>query len=232
MNFSKMFLMLFTLVIMGCASQGFNRGALQDQIGVKNPVVTDKEIKEVLDRKPNLPKPFKLAVYFKSPIKTGNAKRLNWSESDKNLILDLAKDLNDQNLVSQVFIILDSTVENQDLKSIRIAAAKHSADAVAIVDGAGEMDKYINNWGWTYIFILPAALVKGNEAEALFLTAVTMWDVRNEYLYLTAQAEGKAHRTQTALFGERDEVILDEAKTNSLKALKGQLMTMIKGIKK
>lgn len=53
-------------------SFGFNRGKLKEQAGISKSVYDDKEIKEVYNKKPNLPKPFKLALYFKNPIGSKN----------------------------------------------------------------------------------------------------------------------------------------------------------------
>ncbi len=232
-NIFAFFLISLTLFVSGCASKGFNRGALQDQIGVKSPVVADKDIKEVLSRKSNLPKPFKLAIYFKKPDASDfKSPKWRWSDKDKDLILDAATELKSENLISDVFPILGSLVEGNDLKSIRVAAAKHGADAVLVIDGAGEIDKYINNWGWTYILLAPALFVPGSEADTLFMSSAAMWDVRNEFLYLSAEAEGKTNETHIALFGEKDEMRFEKAKTASLSNLKTEITRMVKGIKK
>lgn len=224
---------LFLIFLAGCASKGFNRGALQDQIGVQKPVTNDADIKEILGKKPNLPKPFKLAVYFKKPtVKNESTSKWRWTDADKDLVLNAAKELKSENLISDVFPILGNLVADDDLKSIRVAAAKHGADAVLVIDGAGEIDKYINNWGWTYILILPALFVPGSEADTLFLTNAAMWDVRNEYLYLTAEAEGKTTHTHIAAFGDKDEQLIVKAKAESLKNLKTEIVSMVKGIKK
>lgn len=224
---------ILSLALAGCASKGFNRGALQDQIGIQKPVVNDKEIKDILSKKPNLPKPFKLAVYFKKPSPKDLSKaKWRWTDQDKALILEVAKELKSENIVSDVFPILGSLVADEDLKSIRVAAAKHGADAVVVIDGAGEIDRYINNWGWSYILLVTTAFVPGSEADTLFLSSAAMWDVRNEYLYLSAEAEGKASNTHIALFGDKDEVLLEKAKTDSLQNLKNEVINMVKGLKK
>lgn len=59
---------LSVTLIAGCSmkQKGFNRGQLSKQLGVIEHQVTDEEIKEALAKKPNLPKPFKIAVFFKS----------------------------------------------------------------------------------------------------------------------------------------------------------------------
>jgi hypothetical protein len=217
----------------GCASKGFNRGALQEQIGIKNPVVTDKDIKEILNKKANLPRPFKLAVYFKKPVE-GYYQKSNWrwNDKDKELILEAANELKSEKLVSEVFPILGSVVEGNDLKSVRVAAAKHGADAVLVINGAGEIDKYTNKLGLSYILLVTAAFVPGSVADTLFMSSATMWDVRNEFLYLTAEAEGKVSETYIALFGETDMERIEKAKALSLANLKVEIVKMVQGMKK
>jgi hypothetical protein len=55
--------------------------------------------------------------------------------------------------------------------------------------------------------------------------------VRNEYLYLTAEAEATTKDTYIAAFGKQDKDLLDQTKTESLTNLKGELKKMIKGTK-
>ncbi len=225
--------LILAIGITGCASRGFNRGSLQNQIGVAKSVTRDQDIKEILSRKPNLPRPFKLAVYFKKPAQKEDAvNKWRWTDQDRNLILESAKEMGSQNLISEVFPIVGSMVDAEDLKSIRVAAAKHGADAVLVIDGVGEIDRYINDWGWLYILLVKTAFVSGSEADTLFLTSAAMWDVRNEYLYLSSEAEGKASNRHIALFGDKDAVLLERAKTASLQKLKGEIINMVKGIKK
>jgi hypothetical protein len=80
--------------------------------------------------------------------------------------------------------------------------------------------------------IAPALFVPGSEVDTLFLSSASMWDVRNEYLYLTAEAEETVHDTYVPAFGKRDKELYDEAKKASLSKLKKQIIEMVKGVKK
>lgn len=231
----RLWLLLFLPIVLlqfGCASKGFNRGELKEQVGVIRPAFDDKEIKEAYNKKPNLPKPFKLGVYFTTPKSAKGAdKQWRWTEQDKALLEEIGKELKSEGLVSDVFPIVDTLVQSDELKSLRLVAAKHQADALLIVSGAGQIDRYINNWGWSYALLLPALFVPGSQADTLFVTSATMWDVRNEYLYLTAEAEATGKDTYIAAFGKQDKDLIDEAKTQSLGNLKQELKKMIKGTK-
>jgi len=225
------FLALSSLVV-GCASKGFNRGELSEQISVVKPVYDDKAIKDTYNKKANLPKPFKLAVYFKDPkgFQSRHAE-WRWTEHDKAFMDDVAKDLKAQGLVAEVFPIIGTLVEDQNLKALRLVAAQHQADALLIVTGTGQIDRYINSWGWTYLLVLPALFVPGSEADTLFMTSASLWDVKNEFLYLTAEAEAITSDNHIAAFGKRDIELLDSAKTQALGKLKEAIKKMIQGTK-
>ncbi len=218
------------LVIGGCSSKGFNRGELKQQVGISKPVTTDADIAKALKKKPNLPKPFKIAIYFSEPEHYGTTMpKWLWTQEDKDLIFSATKSLQVQKIVSKVFPLVGSAVGSEDLKGLRLAAARHGADALLIISGISDIDRYANNWSWTYAFILPTFFVNGSQVDGLFVASATMWDVRNEFLYLTAETEGQASETYAPAFGKTDKEIASEAKQAALTDLKQQVVNMIKG---
>ena len=221
--------MIFTLG--ACASKGFNRGDLKEQAGIVKPVFDDQEIKAAFDKKANLPKPFKLAVFFKSPKEGRSENQWRWTEQDKSIFEAIGSELKAQGLVAEVFPLLASLAPDESLKSLRLVAAKHQADALLIVTGATQIDRYTNSWGWSYLMILPALFVSGSKADTLFLSNASLWDVKNEFLYLTAESEATTSETYVAAFGKSDKELIGESKTQALKGLKTELEKMIKGIK-
>jgi hypothetical protein len=89
---------------------------LQDRFDVAKPITTEREIKEALGKKPSLPKPFKLALHFKR-LGPGNCSpsKWRWTDEDKNLLLEVAKQLKDQRLISDAFAIPGSLIDGKDL---------------------------------------------------------------------------------------------------------------------
>lgn len=59
-----------------------------------------------------------------------------------------------------------------------------------------------------------------------------LWDVRNEYLYLTAEAEGEVKDSYIAAFGKTDKELSSETKLKALASLKGEIKKMIKGVRR
>jgi len=215
------FSILFILFLTGCSSTGFNRGALQKQLSVKSPVVNDAEIAKALKLKPNLPRPFKVGVYFAPPKGHYNQQDWRWETKDKEIFLEIPKELKNTELISEVFQISQATMIGDDLQSIRLAAAKHGADAVLVITGTADVDRYNNSLGFTYILLVTAFFIPGSEVDALFMTNATLWDVRNEYLYLTAEAEAIVHKTYIPAFGKQNKELFSEAKSEVLKMAQG-----------
>lgn len=223
----RIILVLLLLLVCGCSATGFNRGDLRIKMGVSNPTVTDADIEDALKKKPNLPKPFKMGVYFKQ---TGTNWR--WTEEDKTELLKIGSELRSEGLDIQIFPILSQFVpyEDQSLKPIRLAAAKHGADAIMIINGIAEVDRYTNNLAWSYILLVTPFFIPGSEYEVLYLADATMWDVRNEYIYMTTEAEGLIHDSYIPAFKEDDKNIIQKAKGIALEKLKTQIKDMLKGV--
>jgi len=229
MKLLQIFPILVIVMTMGaCSSAGFNRGELQAQLETTSPVYSDKDIQAEFKKKANLPKPFKLAVFFKVPPGYTDWR---WTEEDRASFNTLTQDLQSQGLVSTVIPILTTLVDKDDLKSLRKVAAQHQADALLIVEAAGAVSRRLNKWGWTYTLLLPTLFVNGSQSETLFIAQSALWDVRNEFLYLSASAESQLEDNYAALMGASDKELLQAAKVDALAQLKIQLIKMIQGTK-
>jgi hypothetical protein len=207
-----------------CASsRGFDRGNLRTQI-TDQKVVTEEDIKKALELKPQLPAPFKLAVFF-APPKSGwrYGSSWTWTGEDKDVLLQMKADLIKKNILSDMFVLPDSIFEGTDNRAIRLAAARAGADAVLIVNGVSSVDRYNNGWGGTYILIITPFFVPGTIADGLVMINAVMWDVRNQYLYLSAEAEGTAKQTKPAFFINENHLIND-ARLNAVAALRKELL--------
>lgn len=211
------------ILFLGCASHksGFNRGALHNNMN--QVIVTDKNIEQTLKLKPQLPEKFKLGVYFTQLNKTGyQGPYLRWTPEDKASFKELKKEILQAGRVSKVVLINNATVEKKDLKSIRLAAAQHGLDAVMIISGAYEFRMYPNNYAWSYIAVVPAFFVNGNVSESLFINRATMWDVRNQYLYMTAEAEELDKKIHPGFFRDSEKMI-NETKQQAIQSLKAEI---------
>ena len=213
--------LLAALVVAGCATaSGFDRGALRAEIA-SAPVVTDADIANALAAKPQLPAPFRLAVHFAPP--TGASRRWDtppdrWESDDRRTILDALDPLRASGAVSEIVPIGDGVVEGTDRRAIRLGAARAGCDAVLVVRGVSSIDDYNNSLGITYVLIVTPLFVPGSVVDALYLANASLWDVRNDYLYLSSEAEGTSSQTRPGAFKD-EEGAVEEAKRDALAAL-------------
>lgn len=220
------------LLLSACASsRGFDREELRGHISEKE-VVTEEDIQNVLELNPQLPQPFNLAIYFAPPSNTawGSQNSWNWDGEDKDVVLEIKDDLTEKRIASDIFVINDSIMEGNDLKAIRLAAARARADAVLVIHGVSDVDRYNNGLGLTYVLLVPALLIPGTEADALFMVTASMWDVRNQYLYLSVEAEGMDGQIRPAYFID-EEAGIQDAKTDALASLSKEVSDRLERMK-
>ena len=219
--------LVLALMIAGCAtSRGFDQGALRAQATAQGEI-TDEEIAKALALKPQLPKRFRLAVYF-APQRVDRYRYLPasqtwvWTGEDKEAVLDMAGPLKEKGIVEDMYVVPDSVLEGSDRKAIRLGAARSGADAVLIIGGASDIDRYNNKLGYSYILLVTPLFVPGTVADVIFMAHASMWDVRNDYLYLTGESESTASQTAPPILIEEGH-LLRQAKVDAVKELQKQI---------
>lgn len=233
-------LMLVLLVsIVGCA-RGFDRGALREQLTYEGPVqISDSEIQRALELKPQLKFPFRLAVYLQRDETERRdygesflySRKWRWEGEDKDNLLSVAEKLRSEGVVSDMFIIPPSRVTQHELASIRLAAAEHGADAVLVVNGITDVDRYNNFASFLYLTVVGMWLVPGTHVDSLFVLDGAMWDVKNQYLYLSVESEGIGSKTgPQMILKDRDSVV--EAKKRALESFGLELKKRLQAISK
>ena len=210
------------ILITGCStSRGFNRDALREQL-TGNSTVTDINENKVPTSKIQLPKPFKVGIYFQEPSNKGEEKLWDWADSDKKKILSTVDKFKRGGEISKAFVISPSITSSTDLKSIKAAAAQQGADALIIVSAVNDVDQYTTQWAWTYVALFPALFVPASVSDILFISRAAMYDVRKEFLYLTAESEVLVNRKYPAVF-RQDKKATEDAKNDSLNGLQEEL---------
>ncbi len=215
--------LLLSLLLVGC-SHGFNAVKMRDE-KTTTPQITDESVKEAFQRKPQLPKPFRVGVYFKASRTRPDERSQDWrwTDKDKDAFLALAETISDTGEVADIFPISSEIAGSDDLRSLRYAAAQHGADALLVVSGSEEIDQSPNGWAATYLLVLPMLFVPGTELEALFTARATLWDVRNEALYLSAEAES-IQQDKVALARVDAKKVVERAKEEALGKLRSALL--------
>lgn len=227
LKFPILSIISIAFTLSACASKGFHREELQSSVGIVTPEFDEKSIEEAYKKKPNLPKPFRLAVYFKTPAPVNAATPWRWTPEDKNILTDIENSLKEKDLVSAVFPLVNTLVTSENLQNLRLVAAQHQADALLIINGAGDIDRSANSVALSYIALLPMVFAKGNKAETLFMTTATLWDVKNELLYLTAETEVTTLNESTPFNMKSDKELYSEARTQALAKLQEEIKKQI-----
>lgn len=226
----KFYAVFFTSAFLSaCASQGFNRGRLSDQLAKGLPQYSSEEIQKTFQKRANLPKDAKIGVVFKTP--SVGVPLIEKEEKDL-LIEGLAVELAHENSKSKFSFVplLNSTVQDESsFDSIRMSAAQHGVDAVLVVQTVSAQDHYTNKWGWTYIFLATALFVKASVVDTLSIAQATLWDTRNGFLYITAEGEAKKSEQYVPAWGREDRLRIKEARSEALVELKAELKKQILG---
>ena len=215
----------------GCASsRGFNRGSLRESIDQKM-IVDNAEIAKALALKAQLPKPFKIAVQFNEPTNERfNSTTWRWSEEEKAQLLKLVEPLKASGEVSDIFVMSGDTTTDSSLKGLRLAAARHGADALLIVSGAKAIDTYSNNYAWTYLALVPLLFVPASHNDVLFMARASLWDVRNEFLYMSAESES-IQKEKAPLVFLNEKPLLEKAKIEAVAKLSEEISSQVRGLK-
>jgi rhombotail lipoprotein len=221
------------VLFLGC-SHGFDRGQLKERLATEDVQITDPDIRAALSLKPQLRFPIKVGVAFveeedidRSDPRTA---RWRWSERDREAVLAAAASLRADGVVSDLFVISRDLIAGRDLKHLRLAAAKHGADAVIVVKGAAQVDRYVNPLAILNLSIVGGFFVPASHRDAIFAVRCAMWDVGNEVLYLTAESEGEAKRLGPTFLIE-DEPALGDAKEDALRGFGAELLRRLAALK-
>lgn len=213
-------------------SSGFSQAAMRDGNASAPPEINESEVEAAFALRPQLPKPYRIGVVFRPFMKDteqDDEALWRWTGEQKRAVLDLWKPLRASGEVADLFAIEPSTIAGDDLRAIRIAAARHGADAVLVVSGEDEARHSENAWAASYVALLPLLFAPGSELEVRFSAHAEMWDVRNEYLYLSAGAESEAHQQRALCWLDRREAT-EQAQIESVALLAGELERRFAGL--
>ena len=108
--------------------------------------------------------------------------------------------------------------------------AKHGADAAWVIKGVAEVDRYVNPSAILNLLILPGYFVPASHRDALFMMRAAIWDVANEFLYLSVDAEGEV-RIKGPTFRIRDSNAIDSARSLALQGFEKEFLKRMHALK-
>lgn len=186
----------------GCASMGMDRGPVEPMAEGESPVIDNTQIASELERRPQLSEHVRVGVYFLAPTKVvgeGEA-TWRWDAEERQQIVQAAETVDR----FELFPIAEQLVSGTDVVSLRLAGARSGADAILVVDGRAEQRSRANGWVATYPLILPIFFAPAQELDTLFRSEATLYDVRNGFLYATAEAESEQSQRRAHLWIDRE----------------------------
>lgn len=222
----KLLTLSFLLSVLACSTTVMKKKDFFAHEG-QSAQVQGENIQKVLESRGQLPKPFKLAVYFEMEPSWGHEVKFRWSQNHKDRIL-MAFENNTH--VSAVQTLVVPIGGGRGYEDLRFYAAQQGADALLVVKGLGSIDRSNTMAAWSYIAILPAFFVKGTEVRGEFLSQALLYDVRNSFLYFAAQSEGEARILRPAFFTD-EEKVRDEAMNYSVSELSLEINKLAKSLK-
>ena len=221
-------------VLTACSS-GFNRSDMQkqtafgpslnleaqDSIEVRDQPshVTAADIRDAYARQPQAQPPFRLAIRL---VSNRYPKTLRWEDADKKRFEEWIATLKARGVVSDAFFIPDIATNSDDLPQLRLAAAKLGADTLLVVKAAADTDRYLNPSAILYLTLVGYYFIPGSHADALVMLTGAVFDVKNEYIYATADAEGEEHSWGPGAFVSSEESVR-KAQTKAFEAFGNEL---------
>jgi hypothetical protein len=188
----RSFLVVFgVLLLAGCFhTSSFDRAHMISRLQTESAsyTVSDDEIAQVQEIKPQLQFPCRLAVYMSPAVQ--------WSMKDKEQVKAWGDSLKKQGIVSDYFLMSSlfspgaASLGSKGQKEVRLAAARHGAEAVLIVHGVHQTDSYVNPAALLNLTVVGGYIIPASHRDVLFMLQGAVVDVGNGFLYASVESEG------------------------------------------
>lgn len=187
--------------------------------------ISDSQIASIADKRPDLVRPFNLAVYFKQPNQKAGWR---WESKDREGLLAALPE--NKQSVKNAFELINTLGKKVELSELRLMAAQQGADALLVIQGVGQVESKANGLALTYFAVLPMLFANGNDIKSAFVTQAALWDVRHSSIHFGAQSEGDWEMKRPLVFGQYDRA-LEKAKEESVMELERKLSKQLTQIK-
>lgn len=227
--------LFLALLLSGCAtaSQGFDRDAMRAVIqSPAEPARTEVvgSSRAAAAQPPAVP--LRLALYFVPQAFPAHRslRPAEWVSSDKERLTGWLTALREEGILSEILFLVDPTIRNANVGTIRQAASRYGADALLVVQGVGGVDRYNNGYAGLYPTLIGAYVAPGTHSDALFLITGTLLDVRSDWRGETQTVEGHAEVVGPTMTVE-DRQVLARAKQAALDELGKRMATLLRRLK-
>jgi hypothetical protein len=223
--------LMCALLLSGCASsRGFDREDMRALLRQNGASVIDQTAPSPAADRPVSPGPFRFALYFVQREFPAHhtTRQMDWMSADKDLLATMLAPLQAERILTETFLLVDSTIRGNDARRIGQAGARYGADLVVTFDGVAAVDRY-NNYKASLLYwtILGAYVADGTQSDALSVIRASILDVKTGLLLASDEAEGHAETVGPAAFVD-DQATIEQAKKQALEHLGRRIAEQLK----
>lgn len=200
---------------LGCVSTNsfINRG---DSIARMHSATTpemDAEIAKAQAARPQVKFPCRVAIHFQQP-----AGCWRWTPADKASFEYMGEKLKQCGIATEVFALSQLTLpgdKSPDLAQLRVAAARHGADLICVIQGNADTQTTKNLAAVANLTIVGGFIIPGSTCDARFTVTGSVVDVANGYLYAAVDSEEETTILRPT-FTLEEAVAVEKAKRRAL----------------
>src|SRR5262249_53268228 len=159
------------------------------------------------------------AVYLK-PDEHG---AWRWTHQDRELLEAWGDKLRKEGIASDVYLMSGLFAPAGGWKELRLAAARHGADALLVLQGARPGGSYVTPAAVLNLTVVGGYVVPASHRDALFVLQGGLVDVGNGFLYASVEAEGEG-RTVGPTFLVEEKVAVERARRQALEAFGPEML--------
>ncbi len=206
---------LIVISLSGCFARSFERTEFAMHLQQEAAPAADVAIAQAQALKPQLTFPCRVAVYLPPRISGP------WKAKEKEIVDSWATSLKQDGIVSDMFLMCDMFTQgkehstNPTLTELRVAAARHGANALLVIQGDCEVDSGKNPAALFNLTIIGGYLIPSSHRDATVTLQGALVDVGNGFLYTSIDAEGEGSVIRPAFLVE-DKPAIERAKQKAL----------------
>lgn len=221
--------LLLALSLCGCFARGFDHNVLTTHLQQTPIIGTDEEITKAQAIKPQLSFPCRVAVYL-PPQVSGR-----WKAKEKEIVDSWEASLKKEGIVTDMFVMSEMFTRGSENKSptlmdLRVAAAKHGANALLVIQGDCEVESYKNPAAVLNLTIVGGYVVPASHRDALVQLQGALVDVGNGFLYTSVDAEGEGSIIRPTFIVE-DKPAVEKAKLQALSNFGPELLKRMRAVR-
>ena len=223
------------LVLASCQST-INRRNMRAELA-RAPLTQAQDLGQVIELEPVANVPFVLAVAPPFSQRTGTGPWLGpiegqpgfrpWTQAERREIDSWRAELEHLGLVKDMVVMTLLSTELDGAKNalagLRVAGARHHADAVLVVSELERTSSWLNPWSILDLTLVGGWFAPGHNVEVVSVLEGALVDTHTGYLYGSGQAQGSA-RARRAWFYIDDPRLQERARRRALADLKRELL--------